>query len=177
MAKCPICSAPLGSDETKGVLRGIKAEDVYCCIECESNIRTIMESEDAAEVEGAISYFDGLLDSITDKEIKHSLSNLIEKRTGTNQSSKQEECDTEEEKKEEAFFWLNSISTATGIATALLFVVSVMFGMFLINGGRILDGLLAIVGIGLAAFLMHASIMVFIGMAEDIRRIRMKIEK
>lgn len=177
MAKCPICSAPLGSDGTNGVLRGIKAEDVYCCIECENNIRTIMESEDAAEVEGAISYFDGLLDSITDKEIKHSLSHLIERSTSINQSSKQKESEIEEEKKEEAFFWHNSISTATGIATVLWLVISVMLGRSLINEGRILEGLLAIVGIGLVAFLIHASIMVFIGMAKDIRRIRMKIEK
>lgn len=188
MAKCPICSATITSEEPYVFLCGMKGEDICCCAKCEEKMQTIMESENASEVKAAINYFYGHLESIANVEVKSFLTDMIEnnaeiidtigKKTAQKRkdyfSDEKEKIEQEAEKK--AYFWQNSITYTSWFAFVLCIVAAIILGIMMMNAS-FFYGLLLMLAIGLVGFIVHASIMVFIGMAEDIRRIRMKIEK
>lgn len=187
MVKCPICAAPITSEEPYVILCGMKGEDICCCSKCEERIQTIMESDNASEVKAAINYFYGKLDSVADAEVKSFLTDMIENNAEIIDSigkkpvqkkkdyfSDKEEKDQQEAEKNE-YFWQNSITFVSWLAFILLLFAAVVLGVMTMQIS-FMQGILLMLVIGLAAFLSHAGIMVFIGMAEDIRRIRRRID-
>lgn len=191
MSNCPICNRTILDEEPFAIMLSEKRnEDICCCEFCEKQYNAIIFSTKPAEVKSAINYFYARLKSVKDDELREFLKDMIEDNADSveemevEQKQKQQSGDyfqkrsvakaqTEEE---QSFGWITFLQVISWIA----FIALVILGFVLASPlFRYQAGLAwaTIIGCSVGGLILLAASMVFLGIAEDIRRIRRKLDK
>lgn len=195
MSNCPICNRTIHDEEPFSIMFSEKRNtDVYCCEACEKQYNAIMFSAKPAELKSAINYFYARLKSVKDEELREFLQEMIDDNAASVEEMESEQKHRTQQKQQsgdyfqhrsaakaqaeeaQSFGWITFLQAISWIA----FIALVILGFVLASPlFRYQAGLAwaTIIGCTVGGLILLAICMVFLGMAEDIRHIRRKLDK
>ena len=191
MSNCPICNRTIHGEEPFAIMFSEKRNaDIYCCEFCEKQYNAIMFSSKPAEVKGAINYFYSRLKAIRDNELHEFLKDMIEDNADSVDEMEAEQHYSQQSgdyfqkrsaakiqaEEDRSFAWITFLQVISWIA----FIALVILGFVLASPlFRYQAGLAwaTVIGFTVGGLILLAASMVFLGIAEDIRHIRRKLEK
>lgn len=191
MNRCAICGAKIESQDPRSILFLFHSEktgrEYYGCETCAKQLSRLVESSRPEAAKAALNYFTDHLESIEEPEVREHLSKFLESNAnaanepdqteGTRKSIGEQKPFAEKSASEgTSGGWINGLRAFAWIAI----IIGVVGG--LIGGASLIEispgvGVLVIGLCVVASFLSVGALMVFLDMAEDIRRIRMALEK
>lgn len=195
MSNCPICNQTIQGEEPFAIMFSEQRnEDIYCCEACGKQYEKIMVSNKPADVKSTINYFYARLNSVKDSELRSFLSEMIEDNADSVEEMEAEQPlkaqraqqNTDyfqarskakaQDAEMQSFGWITFLQAISWISFIALVILGFILAapMFRYQAGM---AWATIIGCTVGGLILLAFCMVFLGMAEDIRRIRRKLDK
>ena len=177
MMKCSVCRNEIATKDPAILFVGQRGDEKNICTECEKQMDTIMESDNAAEIKSAINYIYTCSLGVSDDEVARFLRQTVEtnssaveeqetkqiKSKPANTNQKRDYFKDVAEKKEDVkdadgSFWISGLKIFTWISFVVIIVTGII--SFIKIGGW--TGFLTFLTSIIIAFVNVAAIMVFL---------------
>ena len=195
MSNCPICNHTIQSEEPFAIMFSEQRnEDICCCEACGKQYEKLMFSNKPEDIKSATNYFYARLNNVKDNELHSFLSEMIEDNADSvetmepvqppNAQRAQQNTDyfqarskaKAEDAEMQSFGWITFLQAISWISFIALVIIGFVLAAPLFDYQTGMAWAI-IIGCTIGGLILLASCMVFLGMAEDIHRIRRKLDK